>query len=292
MLFAISSIRFNLARRWLLATLLLLLAGCSVKFVYNQLDWLIPWYLDDYVTLNAEQYKQFKQTLNHYLDWHREEQLPVYADFLKQLATNSEDGLNKIEITQMLQQAEMFADTLFSRLGPSLGEILATLTDEQVEEMAHKFVEKNNEYRKKYIDKPEKQRREKRAEDITDFVERWTGSLTDEQEMLIQSWSQNYQLMSEEFLQSRAGWQARFVDILKRRTQSDEFFKNINKLFDNRRIARSEAFNQKIDYNRQMLISLYLDIDQSLSDMQRNRLKNTINEYAEDLQELSVQSRN
>lgn len=34
---------------------ILVLSGCGVRFFYSQLDWLVPWYLRDYVTLDDSQ---------------------------------------------------------------------------------------------------------------------------------------------------------------------------------------------------------------------------------------------
>ena len=60
-------------RIFVLVSLLAALAGCSNSFVYNQLDWLIPWYLGDYVDLNREQQRAFKEQLGELLRWHRSE---------------------------------------------------------------------------------------------------------------------------------------------------------------------------------------------------------------------------
>ena len=43
-------------RKFLLIFALLLLGGCSsTTFIYNRLDFILPWYLDDYVELNRAQ---------------------------------------------------------------------------------------------------------------------------------------------------------------------------------------------------------------------------------------------
>ena len=46
-------------QQWRRAVAILVLvgmtSGCAVKLVYNQLDWLIPWYLSDYLDMNGEQ---------------------------------------------------------------------------------------------------------------------------------------------------------------------------------------------------------------------------------------------
>jgi len=59
----------------------LVLTGCSSKLAYNNLDWLIYWYMDDYVELNDSQEAIFDIKLEGWIDWHREEIFgPTRAD--------------------------------------------------------------------------------------------------------------------------------------------------------------------------------------------------------------------
>ncbi|MCP3673424.1 MAG: hypothetical protein GY829_02975, partial [Gammaproteobacteria bacterium] len=45
-------------------------ACMGVKFTYNNLDWVIPWYLDDYLSLNDQQEEVFDSQLEALLLWH------------------------------------------------------------------------------------------------------------------------------------------------------------------------------------------------------------------------------
>ena len=65
--------------------LTLLLGGCSTSFTYNHLDWLIPWYVDDYVDLSRDQKQFLKGELAPILEWHREEELVRYIAILDQV---------------------------------------------------------------------------------------------------------------------------------------------------------------------------------------------------------------
>ena len=66
-------------RHLTLLVLLLVLTGCSsTTFIYNRLDFFIPWYLGDYVDLNREQKARLDELLQPFLDWHRIEELPQY----------------------------------------------------------------------------------------------------------------------------------------------------------------------------------------------------------------------
>ena len=65
--------------------LTLLVAGCTMSFTYNHLDWLIPWYVDDYVDLSRQQRQLLQGQLGPVLQWHREEELERYLEILDQI---------------------------------------------------------------------------------------------------------------------------------------------------------------------------------------------------------------
>ncbi|MDJ0831982.1 MAG: DUF6279 family lipoprotein [Gammaproteobacteria bacterium] len=276
-------------RLGLMMLMLLLLTGCAVKFIYNQLDWLIPWYLDDYVTLDPVQAVQFDAELENYLRWHRTQQLPEYADFLQWVAQASEDGFDRQEVDQIQLRSQAFADILFRRLGPSMVELLQQLTDEQIEEMYVNFAAENAEFREKYIEQKVIKQRYKRAKDIRRFIERWTGPLDDDQRQLIREWSQDYQLMGAEFIQSRVDWQARLKLALQKRDNESEFEAAVLEIFAQRRMGRTDSYWNKFEFNQQLIKQLYLDIDQSLSESQRQRSIGKLNAYAQDFRELAAQ---
>ena len=122
---------FYPALRTGLFALALLLSGCSVKFIYNQLDWVIPWYLDDYVTFNPAQELLLDQRLDQLLAWHRTDQLPQYANFLEQLAADSQNGLDQLKINTAYQQVQLFANQLIDAASPALVELLSEIDEQQ-----------------------------------------------------------------------------------------------------------------------------------------------------------------
>ena len=63
--------------------LALTLSGCSAtQFIYNRVDILVRWYLDDYVSLDREQQARFDDRFDLLIEWHRREELPVYGVLL------------------------------------------------------------------------------------------------------------------------------------------------------------------------------------------------------------------
>ncbi len=66
-----------------IAALFLVLTACSgTTLVYNRLDTILPWYVDDYVDLDNPQQQLLDQTLQPFLRWHRQQELPRYVEVL------------------------------------------------------------------------------------------------------------------------------------------------------------------------------------------------------------------
>lgn len=68
-----------------IALFLLFMIGCGPRLVYPHPDWLIPWYISKYISLDCEQKDMLQKRLRQQLDWHRRTQLPNYVESLRAL---------------------------------------------------------------------------------------------------------------------------------------------------------------------------------------------------------------
>ena len=121
--------------RKILAILLLplLLTSCTVSFTYNHLDWIIPWYVDDYVDLTRDQKKSLRQQLEPILTWHREEELVRYVEILDGIEASLAQPLTAEEVNRWIQQIVDAAErTEFRMLQLGLG-FSDELTDAQMQ---------------------------------------------------------------------------------------------------------------------------------------------------------------
>ena len=70
------------------------MAGCSAtRLVYNQLDWGIVWYLNGFFSLEEEQEEELRAAVTRNLEWHRQTQLPKYAQFCRELDAELANGV-------------------------------------------------------------------------------------------------------------------------------------------------------------------------------------------------------
>ena len=96
--------------------LTLLAAGCTMSFTYNHLDWLIPWYVDDYVDLSRQQRQLLQGQLGPVLQWHREEELERYLELLDQIEADlaGEVTAAQVEVNDLSQSRRTASEEIRS----------------------------------------------------------------------------------------------------------------------------------------------------------------------------------
>lgn len=276
--------------RFLVLVLIVSLAACSsIKTLYNQLDWLLPWYLDDYVSLNEQQEGVFEKQLASAIQWHRQHQLPQYADFLDTVAVFAKDGLDEKEIDIIYRDVRGFIDLLIEGLVLQFSDLIRHMDEQQLGELSSNLEQKNLQFSKKYIDTAETIQRDKRAEDKLQSIEFWTGSVTEQQKKIVERWSQSYLLMGEEYLESRLRWQQRLKQVLEQREAQVDVTAQLLNLVRQRRAMRSETFFDKKRVNDRVDKQLYLELDKSLYSQQRAFLLKKLTSTARDFRELAEQ---
>lgn len=278
--------------RGIVAVLVLMgtVSGCAVKLLYNQLDWLVPWYLSDYLDMNGEQDDFFDERLERYLAWHRKSQLPAYAALLRDVADDVDDGLNEQEIQRFQYETERLAGVLMERLAPDVVAVFADASDEQLSQLYSALDKEGERYRKRYVKQSLKQQQESQVEDVIDTIERWTGSLNDEQELLVNQWGEQYQPMGDELYRAGLKWRAEFKQTLDSRGEPEQYGMRLTSLLTTPDFGWSDAFKVKMSENKHSLSQLYFALDKTFSKKQRKRIMSTLRDYAEDFEQLTTES--
>jgi len=269
---------------WLL--LALLLTSCSsVQFAYNQLDRWMRWQLDDYVDLDRNQKQQLIAALDSFHHWHRQTQLPRYAEALRGLAAQVEAG-KAPDQAAIETRVRSFTDTASAQLVDLLLPLAAQLRPQQIDELAGHLEEKRRKSLDEWRDSPDKVHR-RRADKIRKQSERWLGSLTDEQEALITAWVEQLAYNPLERDQQRQLWQARVLDLLRRKP--DGYLDTLRSLLLQPEQLWSDAYRQRQLQRRARARALGEQLYTTTTAEQRLHLVATLREYAEDFAELSHQ---
>jgi hypothetical protein len=266
----------------------LLLSGCGVRYVYSQLDWIVPWYLRDYVSLDGAQRAALDERLGERLDWHCRSQLPGYAQWLRE--TESMLARGRVERTDLgahLARAEGFWDELMAALVDDVSHLLAGLTDEQVSELRVRFEARNQETREEFVDPPDEILHDRRVERTEKRLRRWLGRMSAEQRMLIETWSRQLEPVAADWLANRVEWQRRLGAALDGRADRDAFDARITALMRQPEFAWSADYRTRIGRNRELTLDLIADVYESATPRQRERALREIDSLAGQFERLA-----
>ena len=99
--------RLRQATQWIALLVPLALGGCStIKFAYNNVDWLLLDKADYYLDLDDAQQEHARQLLAARMEAHRREELPIYVTNLIQIRTMLADNLTPAEVESIKQQIQ------------------------------------------------------------------------------------------------------------------------------------------------------------------------------------------
>ena len=126
--------------------LLFLIAGCNtVKFFYDYADEVTSWQLDNYFDLTTQQEEWIEERMRLHLDWHREQELPRYKDFLIEVQNKSGDGLTMIELDEGYARLDQKRIRTLETLLTDTASFLAGVSPEQINTFEKKMIEENQE---------------------------------------------------------------------------------------------------------------------------------------------------
>jgi hypothetical protein len=267
--------------------LVLLLSGCSTKFIYKNVDWLVYWYLDDFVELTEQQEDVLDLKLATWLDWHKQNEIPKYIAHLDELSTDI--ASQKISLAKMDYHQQKAAEhwiRLKTRIVPDLVEMANSLTQEQVSSMFTELDERNQEEaeeREERLQKTLENRRKDALKRNKKSLKRWIGSLSSEQEQLIENMYGNYHSNGELWWQYRVKYQAELKSLLQTDNRDDAFSRKLRELLMTPEIYRSEELNQRQLENSNTYKSFLLSVDGLATPEQRLHLLSEISEFNQDL---------
>ena len=264
------------------------LAGCSsTKLAYRYADWGIVWWVEDYVTLTADQKQQLNQDIEQLRQWHCSAELPRYQVWLDELESDvSNNPPDQATVEYHQQQLFSFFPSLLERATPVATNLLSSLSDEQVRELADNMAQSQREMEEEFsADSPEATA-EARAERTAERVERWLGELNSKQRDIVQQWSANRGAQTEIWLQGRRNWQLALLEVLERRNEPT-FESELEYLIMNSDQVRGEAYEAMMAESRVAMSSLMHDLILAGDDTTLAHLRNRAVELNSDFEALT-----
>ena len=278
----------RLNRIGLVCTLLLLGACSSTTFVYNRLDFLLPWYLDDYAELNRAQDQYLDELLAPFLAWHRAEELPRYIEIIDQIDASLDQPLTADEVA--LISAE-FESAWFRLEGEALDWLLdlgAKLSEEQVAGFMEELWEQQRKYEDKYLDRSEKEFHEDSYESFLDSMQDYLGRLDREQRALLRDASDGLLRSDRAWLQERAAWLEKLGILMQREPGWQQ---RVREAIAARSENTSPEYRRIYTHNLALIHATVATLLNSRSDKQDRRLRKALSDLREDLETLIAQGK-
>jgi hypothetical protein len=264
------------------------LAGCGAQFAYDRLDWFMHRYVSSQVSLDAAQSRELRAYLGEFFEWHRRHELPRYAAFLERVADATERPLSRDQLEIGRREVEAFMHTSVSQGAPDAARWLRSLRPEQIEEMFANFAEKGRKSRTESCERDPDERRADIARRFVDNVERWTGRLSGSQRGMIASRLAQMPLEDCGDPQFAAAGRHTFRDIVDEYRARPDFAQRIT-VFVMRPERRGDAeYRRNFEANRELILSLLVDVNHSLSPEQRDRSVKRLRALAADLREIAA----
>jgi len=271
-------------------TALLVVTGCSSKLAYNNLDWLVYWYMDDYVELTNRQEEVFDKHLDQWIDWHKSEELDQYLHQLRKLRMQAAGNkLDESTIAWHLNQASEHIDRLRKELAPQLSAMAATLSDEQVIYLFAAIEKENREREEEHQEKVEESREEWEESAVADIQEEFeerVGELNSEQMQIIRARVPYFASTFDNWMTYRRKMQKEARKLFATRHTNRDFVAELTHLITHPDDYRSEAYLKQRKNNREAYLAMSAELATSMTPAQKKHLLNYLDELIDDVEDL------
>ena len=274
----------RLPRKVVSALLMLLLTGCSgTTFVYNRLDFLIPWYMGKYVDLTRLQKQLLDEQLEPFLRWHRYDELPAYLHILEQIEAALDDGVTPDQIALIVVEIEA-AGLRIERSGLEWMIVLGEdLTDKQMAEFIANLREKQEEYEEEYLPRDDDEFHEEAYENLKDSLQDYMGRLDWGQRGILEESVAQLQRSDGAWLRERAAWLDRLEVILQR---EEGWQQALRDSLANRDQTTSPEYQAIYEHNAAVIFEALAKVLSSRTEQQDRRLRRKLSSLREDLETL------
>ena len=277
-------------RRFLLISMtLVVISACGPRWYYPHLDWLLPWYVSDYISLDTNQHSELEIRLARHLNWHCRTQLPEYATFLRSVRqdfANPASTVSKEQFDRYLATLRQYWKNLMAGIGPDAADILKMASDKQLEELFHNLEEANRELESTYVDPPVEEILHKRSRRMVERLEASLGDLTASQQAAVRQWSSDVGATNAEWIANRRRVQQAFRDLLAERIDNPSFKTSFTAMLVSPENYRTEAYQAGVDRDTALALTLLTEIGATMTDAQRRHFADHLESLAADFDQL------
>ena len=266
---------------------LIFLVGCSsTTFIYNRIDFLLPWYLESYVDLNQEQRQKLNELLEPFFEWHREEELPKYVKIIEDFESILDEKIELASIEAITHEVEQswfrLEDNMIAWVIPMTRE----LSNEQITEFLQTMQTKTAQNENKYLSRNLQTYQNDNYKRIRKNLRRFIGGMNKDQLDLIDIASKEMIRVDGQWIDNRKALIENLKLILKRGDGWELDLENITHRDD------KVASNYRRTYSHNIAVNerLFVEILNSRTEKQDKKLRSQLLRYKTDIKTLIAQN--
>ncbi|OLU15260.1 hypothetical protein BVH01_15630 [Pseudomonas sp. PA1(2017)] len=268
----------------LLLAIGLLVSACGkASLAYRNLDWVIPWRVNQYLDLDSQQKAWLKPKVQEHLAWHCSTELPRYVDWLQRTQDLlQEPAPDATQLEAQMIEAEQAFHTIVRETNPTAVALLADLRPEQVDRLYARMEKDNREDRQEFLEPPLQTQISERAERLEKRLKPWFGTFNEMQRARIGQWASERRDQNRQWLENRTRWQDEFRSVLDHR-DAEDFAQRMSHVLENRRGAHDARATQAYEQSRLAMAALLSDLLAAADEQQRNRVNERLASLQSDL---------
>jgi len=272
-----------------------LLSSCSsIQLAYNQIDFLLKWWIDDYVDLTSEQGQLYDQSIPLLIKKHRQEELPKALQQLRKLRAKLDQPLQIDDGVNIVKEIKSFSRTSINLLQDDAVTLSLSLQSKQFTYLENAFAKSNKKFQNDFLKGSSEDRLEKRVEKIIERTESFSGNLSKSQKTQIKEIAREYLLDMELVYQTRLYKQQLIMKTLKKIAQEQpsptQAKMMMNQLFNEIELgstSEQKEFEKKRDLHSGIILA---KITELFDEQQRKKTQAKLRSWEQDLQILIQQA--
>jgi hypothetical protein len=262
------------------------ITACTNRIVYDNADWWLNWYIDDYVQFDREQQRTVDRYLDQQMQWHRQSQLPRYEAFLQQTKQDFSGQLSVALVRARFEAVYQFWRDFVGQAMPAFVTVLAQLDEKQANGFIASVEKETRSFEKDYADTTPEELARDQQKSTEKTLKKWIGKLSDEQSRTISRWARAMKNVYPASIKQRKQWQEALALALRERNRPDLFEQRLRVLFVTPSDSWSPEYRALVETNELLTAQLVVDIHHSLTPQQKAHLLTTVDGYIDDIHKL------
>jgi hypothetical protein len=158
------------------------LASCSTnRLAFKHAPTLLYYWLDAYFDFDGPQGVAIKDSLQSLQDWHRQQELPLLADMLKNLQPVATQDVTPEQVCALSSFLQQRVQAPLLQFTPALARLAGSLKPTQLQHMEAEFNKRNQSWRDEWLDLSPAKRLERRSSQLLERIEKFYGKLDEAQ---------------------------------------------------------------------------------------------------------------